>query len=103
MPITRANLRVENHQPVPLVPLVELPYAGGAPVYLGKIVNYDGEVYGQEGWFMWDDGLSDFISLEALGNGSVNENLESFGLNEDTTMARTLQPGERLVIEFESI
>lgn len=103
MAITLNEVRVENHQPVPLVPLAELPYDSGAPVYLGKIVSRGGSVYPGKGWLMWDDSLNDFINLESLGDGQANENLDSIDLDEDLSLGRMLQPGEKLVVEFESL
>lgn len=106
MPVTLTEVRVFNSRLIPLKPLIELPYESGAPVYLGKIV-CDGRVYGRgdqavEGWFLWDDSLQDFIALTALGTGQVNENINS-SIDEDLSLGRMLQPGEKLVVEFETL
>ncbi len=97
-----ADLRIDNHRPVPLLPLAELDYEDGGPIYLGLIVGEHGDVYGHPGWYCWDDVLQDFIRLDALGSGSVNENLSGWqDLDEQKTLARLLQPGERLILTLE--
>jgi hypothetical protein len=46
-----ADLRIDNHRPVPLLPLAELDYEDGGPIYLGLIVGEHGEFVGAPpGW-----------------------------------------------------
>lgn len=87
--------------PPAMSPLGDLNYKDGAPVFFEKIVGVEGETYSQSGWFVWDEGFGDFIALDALGTGQVNENLSGWQpLDEQRTLARRLLPGERLVVTF---
>lgn len=100
------SIRIENHQPVPLVPLDQLDFEDGEPVYLGSIYDKNStcsrwksesnpngyERVGENLWvFKWGDQWFDLERLEDINRDPCY--LLSLG--------RVMQPGEKVVVEYE--
>lgn len=102
-------VRVENHQPVALRPIREVLETCGV-MWVGPMVHKgdkDGDSGPPVGWVK-SGGNDEWLELEdsvtSLGyrnSASYLFFLECNGVDLDRTMARALQPGERLVIEVD--
>jgi hypothetical protein len=95
-------IRVENHQPVPLVPFVELQgiaWKGAVVVYMGirRWKNgYEGEELTTDaGWYIWDGDT--FTRVESGWTFDMDD------FDEERTLGRLLQPGERLCVTYENL
>lgn len=102
----RLTVRVDNHRPVPLRPLAEVldELADGDPVYVGPyygVAEYEGEWTGEEplGWCRCQPDRHGGLLNTVDGDTTYDYWLENFDLAR--TLARPLQPGERLVVEYE--
>ncbi len=98
-----AVVRVENHQPVPLVPLAELSWGEGDVMYIGRRVMREGSEYddGEEdvGWVVMDSSYYGMDGYPFLVAGRYAfPNFDHY--DSEKTLARKLQPGERLVITY---
>jgi len=104
--MTTKTVRVENHQPVALRPIREV-MEETETMWVGPIVQKDGYTSNPPVGWVRSGGNDEWIELEDTVTGLGYRNpasymffLESYGIDLDKTMARPLQPGEKLVIEI---
>ena len=91
--MARCEQHVERHQPVPLRPLREVLAGGAQVVYLGRAVRGDHATLTDAGWCV----VSECGGLLMFPSGGY---LPVDMLDGERTLARALQPGERLVVAY---
>jgi hypothetical protein len=90
----KAQLWVESHQPVPLVPLSMLKIEPGDVIYVGKRITTDGE-QSPPGWVLAGTaGL--FVCLTSA------EYFWDDDLDYETSLGRRLQSNESVLVRFTS-
>ena len=90
----KVDVWVENHQPVPLVPLAELGLRRGTLLFVKNRVCGPGAEYPGPGWCVYD-GEQGFTALADPTDAWYDPNLD-FG----KSLGRLLQPGEVLHVRY---
>ena len=95
------TLIVENHQPVPLRPVREVMSKPCEAMWVGPLVSYQTKKAEGDpvGWVRCGTN-EEWLELEdnKWSSASYMFFLQSYDVDLDLTMARPLQPGERIVI-----
>lgn len=91
------SMRIENHQPIALTPLIDLDFKDGEPVYLGVVFDKNITIGGallrveENIWaYKLDGRWFDLYSRDDINRAVCYKR----------SLGRLLQPGEKIVIEF---